>query len=275
VIYPLTNYAELEKRKLSITRDALKQLPRFCSTDGRLNQVHKTGLGSSAALTTSLVAAVLRFFDICQPESPNGHFITHNLAQTAHCYAQGKIGSGFDVSSAVFAGHAYRRFSPEILRDFLAASEEEQYAQIASLVNDSERRWNSVVDTFRLPPGLTLLMADVNAGSHTPSMVSKVLAWRKADLHTGKWWLFTCKLLRLTDCDIATKHWQELDQYNEQTLQLLCQLHDLYQANAQVYHHDLAACRMISASQVSGHYPLCAMYINASLTSGLNWLIIE
>jgi phosphomevalonate kinase len=82
--------------------------------------VHKTGLGSSAALTTSLVAALLVFLDICQPGNADGRRVIHNLAQTCHCYAQGKIGSGFDVSSAVTAGHAYRRFSPDVLDQFLA-----------------------------------------------------------------------------------------------------------------------------------------------------------
>ena len=32
---------------------------------------------------------------------------------------------------------------------------------------------------MQLPPGLDLLLADVDAGSNTPSLVSKVLSWRK------------------------------------------------------------------------------------------------
>lgn len=35
------------------------------------------------------------------------------------------------------------------------------------------------VQEFSLPPGTTLLLADVDAGSNTPSMVGKVLKWRK------------------------------------------------------------------------------------------------
>jgi len=38
-----------------------------------------------------------------------------NKLQTAHCIAQGKVGSGFDVSSAVFGSQRYVRFSPEVL----------------------------------------------------------------------------------------------------------------------------------------------------------------
>lgn len=33
----------------------------------------------------------------------------------AHCAAQGKIGSGFDVSAAIFGTHVYSRFSPSLL----------------------------------------------------------------------------------------------------------------------------------------------------------------
>lgn len=48
-------------------------------------------------------------------ESSEGRRLAHNLAQFVHCLAQGKIGSGFDVSAAVFGSHLYRRFDPEVL----------------------------------------------------------------------------------------------------------------------------------------------------------------
>jgi phosphomevalonate kinase len=101
-------------------------------------QVHKTGMGSSAALVTSLVAALLQFFQQLESNSlpykslndPQEVYRTrasqlydhlksrqkiHNLAQICHCLAQGKIGSGFDVSAACFGSHVYKRFSPHIL----------------------------------------------------------------------------------------------------------------------------------------------------------------
>ncbi|CAK9208385.1 unnamed protein product [Sphagnum troendelagicum] len=37
------------------------------------------------------------------------------VSQAAHCAAQGKVGSGFDVSSAVFGSQRYVRFSPSVL----------------------------------------------------------------------------------------------------------------------------------------------------------------
>ena len=42
--------------------------------------------------------------------------LAHNLAQFVHCVAQGKVGSGFDVSAAVFGSHVYTRFDPAVIQ---------------------------------------------------------------------------------------------------------------------------------------------------------------
>ncbi|RKP22268.1 ribosomal protein S5 domain 2-type protein [Syncephalis pseudoplumigaleata] len=115
-----SQHEQLVARQLPVSRQGLQALPRFCRTDRRLRDVHKTGLGSSAALTTSLVAALLAFLDVCQPDDADGRRIVHNLAQVCHCYAQGKIGSGFDVSAA--------------------ADEQGQREQICALVADEQRQ---------------------------------------------------------------------------------------------------------------------------------------
>jgi len=41
--------------------------------------------------------------------------LLHHVAQAAHCAAQGKVGSGFDISAAFFGSQKYRRFNPSIL----------------------------------------------------------------------------------------------------------------------------------------------------------------
>ena len=46
----------------------------------------------------------------------------HALAQVCHCAAQGKVGSGFDVSAAVYGSHRYCRFSPALLQVALRAN---------------------------------------------------------------------------------------------------------------------------------------------------------
>lgn len=45
--------------------------------------------------------------------------IAHNLAQFVHCLAQGKVGSGFDVSAAVFGSQLYTRFNPVRLQPLM------------------------------------------------------------------------------------------------------------------------------------------------------------
>lgn len=41
------------------------------------------------------------------------------------------------------------------------------------------------MEPFKLPPLTRLMLADVDAGSDTPSLVGKVLKWRKEDSKTG------------------------------------------------------------------------------------------
>lgn len=86
-----------------------------------VENVKKTGLGSSAAMTTSLVFAILLHFGAVSEsrDGISGVDLVHNLAQISHCFAQGKIGSGFDISSACYGSHIYNRFSPNMLEKYL------------------------------------------------------------------------------------------------------------------------------------------------------------
>lgn len=96
------------------------------SGDNCKPEVAKTGLGSSAAMTASVVAAILHYLGaISLPildsnrsrdnATNSGLDLVHAIAQSAHCMAQGKIGSGFDVSASVYGSQRYIRFSPTIL----------------------------------------------------------------------------------------------------------------------------------------------------------------
>lgn len=94
-------------------------------------EVAKTGLGSSAAMTTSVVAALLHYFGVVnlfslskdqhQENNSMDLNLVHIIAQSAHCIAQGKVGSGFDVSSAVYGSQRYVRFSMEVLSSALVS----------------------------------------------------------------------------------------------------------------------------------------------------------
>src|ERR1700722_219960 len=47
------------------------------------------------------------------------------------------------------------------------------------IVSPFNKAWNYSVRPFKLPPLTRLMLADVDAGSDTPSLVGKVLKWRK------------------------------------------------------------------------------------------------
>jgi len=161
---------------------------QFLDFGVRLQDAHKTGLGSSAALVTAFTGAVLYHY---LPESQfsissvAGKVILHNLAQAAHCTAQGKVGSGFDVAAAVYGTCIYRRFSPSILSDLGEPTAPGFVQRLRNIVEDTdpEHKWDTDIkkDDVRIPDGMALVMCDVDCGSETVGMVKKVLEWRKQD----------------------------------------------------------------------------------------------
>ena len=71
----------------------------------------KAGLGSSAAVTSAAVAAILDFHGVDPLANKD---LVFKLAQYAHADAQGgKVGSGFDIAAAVFGASSYVRFTPD------------------------------------------------------------------------------------------------------------------------------------------------------------------
>ena len=107
-----------------------------------------------------------------------GQMILHNLAQASHSYAQGKVGSGFDIASAVFGSCLYKRFSPSLLSSLPQPGSPGFAAQLKSLIEGPA--WDTEIKkaAIKMPKGLRLVMCDVDCGSETPGMVKKVLAWR-------------------------------------------------------------------------------------------------
>lgn len=106
------------------TLATLHALEPFAEQQCTLRDVHKTGLGSSAAMTTSFMAGLLLHLGVVnQDEQRNLTLaslgLVHNAAQLAHCAAQGKVGSGFDVSSSVWGSQLYRRFDPTLIQDVM------------------------------------------------------------------------------------------------------------------------------------------------------------
>ncbi|OCF35993.1 phosphomevalonate kinase [Kwoniella heveanensis BCC8398] len=221
---------QLSNQSLPARLSSLPSLQPFTPLPRPIPQTNKTGLGSSAALVTSLTASVLCHLGVvslsntsrsASAESTSDSKrsddlgLVHSLAQFAHCLAQGKVGSGFDVSSAVFGTHLYTRFSPSILTPLmdrpltcipLLASSASSSSSSYLLEALDHTKWDSSTKPFRLPRGLRLLLADVDAGTDTPSFVGKVLEWRK------------------NNPDQAGKLWVELDSANMKLEGFLTQL---------------------------------------------------
>jgi len=175
----------LKQQGLELSTSALASLPPFGPpTKHADGGIAKTGLGSSAALVTSLVGGLLTYFDMIKLEK--GAVLTaeqarqvHNVAQACHCYAQGKIGSGFDVSSAVYGSQRYIRFSPTYLKGNLPEGDgscDKTGSEVSSAILG---KWDNSVSPFSMPSYLHVVLGDVCGGSNTPSMVSKVLKWKK------------------------------------------------------------------------------------------------
>ncbi|KAI3703544.1 hypothetical protein L1987_73697 [Smallanthus sonchifolius] len=186
---------EIEARGLPLTPESLASLPPFTSitfnteeSNGQISkpEVAKTGLGSSAAMTTAVVAALLNYLGVVDLSSYSGAQhqenldVVHIIAQTAHCMAQGKVGSGFDVSSAVYGSHRYVRFSPQVIS---SAQNAIRVMPLEEVVADVLKgKWDHERTKFSLPPLMNLLLGEPGTGgSSTPSMVGAVKNWQKSD----------------------------------------------------------------------------------------------
>eukprot|EP01040_Poterioochromonas_malhamensis_P007562 gene7562-8164_t len=202
----------LTKQRLPLTSASLLELPKCAVPDGE--EIAKTGLGSSAALTTSLVSGLLVSFGIIQAHphlTPHDCRIVHNLAQIVHCKAQGKIGSGFDVATAIYGTIAYSRFNPQILENYLKEPLPSSNL-LAQLVDSSQL--NQKVAPFQLPLGIDIMLGDVSGGSSSVSMAKQVLAWKGENPA------------------ISLPLWNRLGEVNNQIYELFEELNKLSQVEA-------------------------------------------
>ena len=217
--YSLTPH--LQARQWDATPHFISQLPPFlpCQTSSSSSSdggsLQKTGLGSSAALVTSLVGALV----VSAAKTTTTTIINdvmrrkiHNLAQICHCHAQGKVGSGFDVSSASYGSHVYQRFPKDLLADLLQELDQQDNnnkSEDSSSSSSSSSSSNKIVETLRhlveeSPPEtfqwpivqkpllwntdlLQIMLADVSGGSESPSMARKILSWKVASSDISCW----------------------------------------------------------------------------------------
>lgn len=194
----------LEERQLSRNLQHAMSLPSFlpAAKDKATGKIFKTGLGSSACLVTSLVGALCHTFGKAD--------CIFNLAQISHCHAQGKVGSGFDVSAACHGSHVYSRFPKEVLTMLLVLLDKEDVSVDTvrnSLTKAVETTWKGGVKaSLELKCLLQVTMADVAGGSESPSMARRVLAWKNKQIEEGKQ---------------PVPHWDDLVHINQRIVALL------------------------------------------------------
>lgn len=246
---------QIEARGLPLVPESLASLPQFTSitfnaeesnADKNIKpEVAKTGLGSSAAMTTAVVAALLNYLGVVDllsssKDDQKDDFsknldIVHMIAQTAHCIAQGKVGSGFDVSSAVYGSHRYVRFSPKIIS---SAQEAVSSTPLDEVIGEVLKgNWDHERTKFSLPPLMNLVLGEPGSGgSSTPSMVGAVKKWQKSDPEK------------------STETWNKLSDANSELEQQLNLLSKLAAENWDSYKTVVESCSMLKSEKWEGQF---------------------
>jgi phosphomevalonate kinase len=179
--------SEQEQKDTNFIRGSIETCIRYLGewkpfklhTWGELSQItlesgeaKKIGFGSSAASVVSVVGAILAFHgrDISTRESKD---IIYKLSALTHYFAQGKVGSAFDVAASTFGGaFVYKRFDPKWL-----VSEAESGKSVKEL---TEANWKGYeVEELSMPNGFRLLVGWTKESASTSAMVKQLNEWAK------------------------------------------------------------------------------------------------
>lgn len=130
---------------------------------------HKIGFGSSAASTVAVVSAVLRHQGR-RVQSYEDKLKIFKLAAAAHYFAQGKVGSGFDVAASTFGGvFMYERFDPAWLV---------KQIQEGNLQELMEQKWQGLkIEQLSIPEDFNLIIGWTGRSASTSEMVKQINKW--------------------------------------------------------------------------------------------------
>ncbi len=137
-------------------------------------QQKKIGFGSSAAAVVSTVGAILAFHgkDLQKRETKD---IVYKLSTIAHYFAQGKVGSAFDVAASTYGGiFVYKRFDPKWLVGQMEAG------KTVRQVTDSQ--WPGfLVEEMKIPEGFRLLVAWTKESASTVNLVKEMDKFKSSE----------------------------------------------------------------------------------------------
>lgn len=139
----------------------------FYIKDTSQNKRIKTGLGTSSAVVVILATSLLCLNGVidCSDEAHIRNQIAH-LSYRIHNRAQGKIGSGFDVYTAVYGSSIF---------------ESNCFCQPQQLLHISE------TNTLPFPAMLSVVMGCCKGGSSTPVLSKRVIEWRQSNPNSSLW----------------------------------------------------------------------------------------
>ncbi len=132
----------------------------------------KIGFGSSAAAVVATIAALLQYsgLDISTRETKDK---IYKLSTIAHYFAQGKVGSAFDVAASTYGGlFVYKRFDPGWLM--------KQIDEGRSIKEIVEQDWPGFyIENLYVPNYFILLVAWTKEPSSTSKMVKQMDEFKK------------------------------------------------------------------------------------------------
>ena len=130
-------------------------------------EMKKIGFGSSAASVVATIAGLLKFngMDIKTRETKD---LIYKLSTIAHYFAQGKVGSAFDVAASTYGGaFVYKRFDPDWLVKEMEAGK--------TVKDVAERDWPGFyVENLKVPDDFLLLVGWTKESASTSTMVKQM-----------------------------------------------------------------------------------------------------
>lgn len=246
------------------TRESLSKLQPFAVLG---SSIAKTGLGSSAALVSSFTATFLAWAFAWQDQAAvTAHLgLIHNVAQVAHCQAQGKVGSGFDVAAALFGSQHYVKFAAASLNEIMTSytsvkSSSDKASFLTALQAHIDENWlTSQPKSVALPRGLSMVLGECGKDMNTPTSVRQVLGWASSHPEESKTLFGNLNSNNLHIIDLMTRlstesvnnaesydrilqecagkvaaEWQNTGSEDSETRKLLVQLRDAFRLQRQL-----------------------------------------
>ncbi len=134
------------------------------------SELKKVGFGSSAAVVVASIAAVLDFLG-CKSTKEE----LYKLSTIAHYFAQGKVGSAFDVAASTYGGlFVYSRFDPDWLVKKAEAGE-----KLSDILNE---KWPGLcIEEIEIPEDFRLLVGWTGDSASTSAMIKQMNEFKAKD----------------------------------------------------------------------------------------------